>query len=150
MTYNCPECGATLADGGNCRDLFDQMLFWEADAPNSLGSVHYLTVICYHLQHPGLYSPEGLQAAIKLLVDFIENDVKPQTVVKHERARVDSSRRIWKIKGTPASPGVYPRPVHWSMTAADVIAGGRNNYCENVNLWARSVLKAIKEMYKSE
>jgi hypothetical protein len=62
----CPHCGAVLPDGGECRTLFDQMLFWENEVPEN-GAVHHLAVLCYHIQHPHLYSPGGLAESMGLL-----------------------------------------------------------------------------------
>src|SRR5512145_2930017 len=66
-----PECNAPWQEGQTCQDHFHQMLFWENEHP-PLGEVHHLMVLCYHLQHPSLYAPEGLEYAKGLLVDFIE------------------------------------------------------------------------------
>ena len=59
----CSECGETLADGRTCADDFHQLLFWENERPE-LGEVHHLLVLCYHLQHPSLYSAEGLALSL--------------------------------------------------------------------------------------
>jgi hypothetical protein len=126
-----------------CETYFHQMLFWEAEHP-ALGEVHHLMVLCYHLQHPSLYSPEGLIEARRLLVEFVEHGASPAEVRQRNRARVDSSRRDWKIKATATSHGSYDPPIHWSMTAADVIAGGADHYCDNVRQWARSINEALK------
>jgi hypothetical protein len=119
------------------------MLFWEAETP-AYGEVHHLMVLCYHLQHPSLYSPEGLREGLRLLAAFLDEGLTPQQVRRDNRARVDSSRRKWKIKGTAAAHGAYDPPIEWTMTAADVVTGGAANYCENVWRWARSVQEAIK------
>ena len=119
------------------------MLAWEFEDP-PLYEVHHLTVLCYHLQHPGLYSPEGLAGARRLLVDFLVHGVSPERVRQRDRAGVDSGRRKHKITGTPAAHGAYSRPVEWSMTTIDVIAGGMRGYRENVRAWARSVLEALE------
>ncbi len=58
----CPDCGALLQPGESCRAYFDQMLYWETEEP-SRWAVHHLMVLCYHLQHPHLYSPETLAGA---------------------------------------------------------------------------------------
>ena len=55
------------------------MLFWEAEKP-SLGVVHHLMVLCYHLQHPHLYSPEMLLEARRMLADFVVGSVSPPSV----------------------------------------------------------------------
>jgi len=139
----CPECGSEWSNGTNCRARFEQMLAWEFEYPE-INTVHHLTVLCYHLQHPSLYSPEGLHGAIRLLAEFLDGKIKPEEVRRRDRQKLDSGARRYKIKGTPAAHGVYQPPVHWTMTAADVIAGEPAFYDQNVKKWARSVLDAIK------
>ena len=139
----CPQCGAIWPEGNTCQDHFHQMLFWENEN-SSLAEVHHLAVLCYYLQHPGLYSPEGLAHAEGLLYEFLERGSHPQEVRQRYRTKVSSDKRIWKIKATPTSSGSYQNPVHWTMTAADVTAGGVENYIENVRLWARSILNALR------
>ncbi len=142
----CPECGASWANGQTCEDFFHQMLFWEAEHPAYGAEVHHLTVLCYHLQHPSLYSPAGLSEARQLLLDFVERGTSPVEVRLRNRGRVDSSRRDWKITGTADSHGSYDPPIHWTMTVADVVAGGSEHYCDNVRVWASLIDKALKAM----
>ena len=66
----CPDCGAALNDDQPCETYFHQMLYWEAEFP-ALGVVHHLMVLCYHLQHPHLYSARTLTDAQGMLVDFV-------------------------------------------------------------------------------
>jgi hypothetical protein len=139
----CPECGAELRSGLTCQDHFYQMLAWESEVP-AYGEVHHLSVLCYHLQHPSLYSPAGLSGGIKLLEDFLERGWNTLDIRHRDRAGVDSGNRTWKIKGTPASHGQYEHPVHWRMTAVDVTAGSDGSYCEKVRKWARLVLEDIR------
>ena len=120
------------------------MLFWEAENPK-LGEVHHLMVLGYHLQHPSLYSPEGLVEGLRLLDLFVVQGVAPEVVRKQNRKWVDSSKRKWKIKASGGSYGSYKEPIAWSMTAADVVAGGAENYCENVKRWAQSIHAAVRE-----
>jgi hypothetical protein len=96
---HCPECGAISTDGNTCQDRFYQMGFWEMDY--SLIDMHHLMVVSYYLQHPSLYSPEGLKQAKELLIDFLENGLSPQQIRQRDHARVDSGSRTFKIKGTP-------------------------------------------------
>ena len=135
----CPECGASWQDGATCTDHFHQMLFWEAADPDGAVQVHPLMVLSYHLQHPSLYSPEGLTHARGLLDDFIERELSPQEVRARQKSKVDSTHRKWKITGRPGSRGSYPHPVAWKMTAADVVAAGSERYCDSVRAWARSI-----------
>jgi hypothetical protein len=134
----CPECGAAWDEEQTCQDHFHQMILWEYEKPANR-VVHHLMVLSYHLQHPSLYSPQGLSGAMHLLADFLEHGVTPGEARKQHRATVDSSTRTWKIKGTPASHGVYDHPLRWTLTASDVIEGGVDNYCESVRTWARSI-----------
>lgn len=142
----CPECGATLTNEQTCEGYFHQMLFWEAEYPVYGAEVHHLTVLCYYLQHPSLYSPAGLKAAQQLLVKFVEQGASPAEVRRRNRARVDSSRRAWKITGTADSQGSYEHAISWKMTAADVVAGGSEHYCDKVRTWARLITEALKAL----
>jgi Family of unknown function (DUF5946) len=139
----CPECRAVWRDEKTCQDHFYQMLFWETEN-QGYGEVHHLTVLCYHLQHPSLYSPQGLSAALHLLADFLEPGLTPDTMRKRNRAVVDSGRRTWKIKGTADSHGAYNRPIQWTMTAANVIENGVDNYRDSVRAWANSIYEVLE------
>jgi Family of unknown function (DUF5946) len=148
-TQFCPECGAAWDKEKTCQDHFHQMLFWEAENPNYGLEVHHIMVLCYHLQHPSLYSSEGLYGAIHLLTGFLEGGVTTEEARRRHRATLDSGKRTWKIKGTPASHGVYDPPMQWKMTAATVIAGGVDNYCDSVRTWARSVYEELRASGKN-
>ena len=143
MENKCPECGADWSGGATCEDAFHQMLFWEAEDA-ALGVVHHLMVLGYHLQHPHLYSADGLKHSTGLLVDFVARDVTPQEVRERDRDKVDSGKRTFKIKGTPDSFGAYEHPVTWTMRAADVVAGGMDGYVANVRAWAQSIYDSLK------
>jgi hypothetical protein len=139
----CPACGADWMDGQTCTDHFHLMSAWELD--NQLYDVHHLMVLCYHLQHPGLYSPEGLSEAKMLLVGFLEEGITPQAMRRHIGGMVDSGKRGYRIKGTSGSQGAYERPVRWKMVAADVTRAGIDNYYASVRQWADSVLRSLRE-----
>lgn len=140
----CPECGASWEEGETCQEYFHQMLYWENEHPDYGAQVHHLTVLSYYLQHPSLYSPEGLLYAKGLLADFLERGLSPQEVRQSNRARVDSGSRSWKVTGKPGARGSYSHPIRWTMIAQDVVAGGSDHYCENVQKWARSILDLLK------
>jgi hypothetical protein len=142
-TQVCPECGAALEGGKTCQDDFHQMLFWEAERPE-IGVVHHLMVLCYHLQHPSLYSPEGVETGKGLLVDFVVKGRSTVEVRQQNRAKVASGNRTWKITARPGLHGAYAHPVAWTMTAADVVAGGIDHYVDNVRMWAQSMYEALR------
>ena len=106
--------------------------------------MHHLLVLCYHLQHPHLYSPEGLEGAKQLLAAFVEEGLTPTEARRRQRGAVDSGRRAWKITGTPASHGAYVHPMHWPLTIADITSGDLDGYIGRVQAWARSALEALK------
>ncbi len=139
----CAECGAMLPSVNTCQDYFHQLLAWEFAYPALTAGVHHLLVLCYHLQHPSLYSPAGLDWAKHLLVAFWERGLSPAEVRRQSRAALDSGRRSCKIKGTATFCGSYDVPIPWTLTVADVAAGGVGSYCDNVRAWARSVHAAL-------
>lgn len=138
----CPECGAHHVAGLMCADHFHQLLGWEYGY--LLFDVHHLLVLCYHLQHPSLYSPETLTAAMGMLRDFLEQGISPQAMRERIKGSVDSGVRQHRITGTPDAHGVYAYPVTWTMTAADVVTAGLDAYYASVQAWAESVLAALR------
>ena len=142
MTSHCPECSAVLADGRTCADDFHQLLSWENERPE-LGEVHHLMVLCYHLQHPGLYSAEGLAHARRLLAEFIEGNLSPEEARRRQQAGVDSGGRGWSVTARAGNHGRYERQPAWAMRAADVVAGSIDNYVANVRAWAGQVHRTL-------
>ncbi|HLV98149.1 MAG TPA: DUF5946 family protein [Ktedonobacterales bacterium] len=140
----CPQCGAAWRDGLTCQDHFHQALSWESEYPDQTRAVHHLLVLCYHLQHPLLYSPQGLEEAKRLLVAFVEQQVAPRDMRRRLSGAVDSGKRAWKITGTPDSHGAYVQPLRWPITVGDITAGDLDGYIERVQAWARSALEALK------
>jgi hypothetical protein len=140
----CPACGAAWRDDLTCQDHFYQALSWESEYPDQTRAVHHLLVLCYHLQHPHLYSPQGLAGAWQLLGAFVDGQVTPQHMRRQQRGMVDSGKRAWKITGTPEARGAYAHPIHWPLTVEHVTAGGLDGYSERVQAWARSALEALK------
>jgi hypothetical protein len=139
----CPECGTPLQDGKTCQDYFYQMLYWEAEFPE-IGVVHHLMVLCYHLQHPSLYAPDGLEYSKGLLVDFVERNISTEESRRRSRDLVASDKRTFKIKGKPGLQGSYANPVQWTMTAASVTAAGADGYIDSVRKWAQTVLNDLR------
>ncbi len=140
---HCPDCAADWSDGKTCTEHFHMMGFWELD--DQLWDVHHLMVLAYNLQHPHIYSPEALLNAKQMLVDFLENDISPQQMREKIQKQVDSGARKYRVKGTADNHGKYDSPVVWSMTCADVIAAGIENYYASVEKWAQSVLQNLRE-----
>jgi hypothetical protein len=139
----CPACGAEWRDGKTCQDDFYQMLFWEAENP-ALGIVHHLMVLGYHLQHPHLYSSEGLAGAKQILINFVAKGIQPAEQRTIMRESVNSNSRKTTITARPGNSGSYDEPVRWTMTAADVVVRGAENYVESTREWARSIYESLR------
>jgi hypothetical protein len=98
------------------------------------------------LQHPSLYSAEGLRYARQLLADFVTGGLSPKEARRRNREAVNSGRRDWSITARPGSRGAYEQSVEWTMTAADVVEAGAEAYCESVRNWAKSIILALGSM----
>ncbi len=142
-TNICPECGAQHTDDSTCETDFHQMLFWEHE-DSSRWEVHHLTVLCYHLQHPSLYSQDGLVNGIQLLTAFVRDGISPAEIRRTSKDKVDSKNREWKITARSNSKGTYAHPVKWTMRAPDVIARGSDYYVESVREWAQRTYNSIQ------
>ncbi len=143
MMVACPACGVIRPAGSGCDDDFHTLLGWENEFPG-YGEVHHLLVLCYHLQHPHLYSPEGLAHARGLLADFVEGGKTTEQVRRENKDRLASADRIWKVTARPGSHGAYAHPIRWSMTVLDVAAQDHAGYRENVRRWAASILQDLR------
>ncbi|HML23098.1 MAG TPA: DUF5946 family protein [Aggregatilinea sp.] len=140
----CPECGAAWTDGVTCEDHFHQMLFWENEYPEKTLPVHHLLVLSYYLQHPSLYSPDGLAHGMTLLTAFVEQGAEPAEMRRRQRDAVNSGNRAWNITSRSGARGAYTYPPTWTITAGDITAQGVDPYMDNVRRWARSILDALK------
>ena len=144
MQTTCPECGAPWTGGRTCADDFHQLLFWENERPE-LGEVHHLMVLSYYLQHPSLYSAEGLAHARQLLDAFVIEGLSPVEAQRRQRAAVDSGARGWSVTARPGNQGAYERPPAWQLRAQDVVAGGPDHYRENVRRWAGAIVRDLSD-----
>jgi hypothetical protein len=83
--------------------------------------------------------------ATQLLINFVGCNATPAQIREQNRDVLDSTTRTYKITGTSESFGSYAHPVRWTMTAADVIVGGKEHYIENITAWSRSILESLRE-----
>lgn len=143
MDARCSECGAVWHGGITCLDHFHQMLAWEFESPGDAGAVHHLTVLCYNLQHPSVYSPDALIEAKALLARYVVDGVSPQQIRSEYQETLDSGTRSYKIRGNPDSYGTYAHPVNWKTTIKHITAGGLDGYCKRVEDWAKSVYEGL-------
>jgi hypothetical protein len=140
----CPECGATA---NACEDRFNECLVLEfSDA--AYGAVHHLTVAAYMIQHSSKLTPEGWLYERNLLKEFLVENKPPAFVRKQNRDAVDSGIRAFKIKSKDGQPVIDK--VVWKRTILDIRMENAENYCEDVTMWARSVLEEAGSLKPKE
>lgn len=132
---NCPECGAP---DHLCQSRFDEFLILEfSDA--GYGAVHHLTVATFMVQHSSRMTREGWQYERDLLREFLIENKTPAMVRKQIKDTVDSGKRTFKFKSKTGVPVI--NKTTWSKTILDVRAENAEVYCEDITVWARSVLE---------
>lgn len=138
----CPSCSASWPSGGHtCTEAFNKILAWELD--HKLYDVHHLLVLCFHIQHPELYSPEALIWALRALVEFLNTDLTPAELRQRAGHQFNPATRTHRIQGTPESHGSYKNPPDWSIHITDVVAGGLESYYASINSWSLSIYKDL-------
>lgn len=145
MVVSCSECGDILKDEKTCQDHFNQMLAWDFEDFEGAGQVHHLTVLCYRLQHPSLYSKEALKGAQKMLKEIIENNLSGSQFLEKTREDLKVQDRKWKFKGDAENHGEYTSKIVWKMTVSQVTVGGLGKYPELVRKWADSIYDEFKD-----
>jgi hypothetical protein len=132
---SCPECGAPE---NLCQARFDEFLILEfTDA--GYGAVHHLTVTAYMVQHSSKMTRDGWLFERNLLREFLIENKSPAYIRKQNKDLVDSGKRTFKIKSKTGLPVI--NKTTWTKTILDVRTENAQIYCEDINLWVRSVLK---------
>ncbi len=144
QTSRCDECLASHLDGRTCEESFHTLLGWEHER-EALRQRHHLLVLTYHLQHPSLYSPDGLTYARRLFADFLVG-LTPTAARARGKATLASNNRDWNVKATKTAHGSYAARPEWPVTIADVVASGKDEAAEQVERWARTTQTAIDRM----
>ena len=134
----CPECGASLDEGRDCRDYFHDLLGLEAEVPGGPGPLpHFFAVASYNLQHPSQFAPDvlpGLRAAdrftirvgIGLVIAHGEGRIAGERVGGTRRTFLGGSYHLAGVTAQVAAGRRYPfgrgRVVAYAMPEAKVTA----------------------------
>lgn len=129
----CLHCGAQHTE--TCEENFHTLLFWEMDG--GLFAEHHLLVLCYQLQHPYMLTQSALEVAQDKLKQVLDGQLSVNEF--REQMQKQAKNRDYKIKGTESSHAIYPEPIHWQMTLAEVVDAGIHNYYASVRQWAKSI-----------
>ena len=151
MSEACDECGATVPDGGSCRDHFHALLLQEAEFPGVAGSIlHFYAIAAYGLQHPGrmkytVEAFEGLHTALAAGLDGMP-------VEKLRRMNRQYAEKAGRVTRREGDPEVVGHRGGWPMTIADVCTaetfgayGSHQEYADRVTAWARSVRETLDQ-----
>ena len=141
----CPECGASLNGVDTCKEYFEKMLAWDFADFIGVGRVHYLTVLCYLIQHPSHYSTEGLKEAINLFKRVIENNLSDRLLYQEEADTFSSTKRNWNVTGIQLNYGKYSQEIKWTITVDAVVKDGNKDYPGHVEEWANSIYEDLKK-----
>ena len=137
---NCPECGAP---DSACEPRFNECLALEfSDA--AYGVVHHLTVAAYMLQHSSKLTREGWIYERNLLKEFLIENKPPAFIRQQNKDLVDSGKRTFKIKSTDGMPVI--NKTTWTKTILDIRMDNAEGYCEDVTMWAKSVLEEAENV----
>jgi len=137
---NCPECGAP---DNLCQARFDEMLILEF-TDVGYGAVHHLTVATFMVQHSSRMTLEGWLYERDLLRDFLVENQSPARIRKQIKDTVDSGKRTFKFKSKDGVPVIHKST--WVKTILDVRLENAEAYCQDINIWAKSVLKEAEEI----
>lgn len=145
MPEHCPECGASVQEGGTCRDNFDALLILEWRIPGGCGhEAHFLAVTTYILQHPDSmnHRADAYDRLRRNIADLLDGNATLEELLNRTRRAADGPTRTTRRPGDPASPQIFSR---WLVTVADVLPTEPNApaYAAAALNWARSVRETL-------
>jgi hypothetical protein len=142
----CPQCGADLPSGKECRSLFDQCLALEFEYPTSYGQVHFLTVTCYLLQH-NAYSRAAWLEARKMLALYVRQGISPNDLRRRMQQELDNGHRSWSVTKGERFSKIDSKV--WSRSIADIRLDNAETYCVDIDVWAKSVLEDTESIIEN-
>jgi hypothetical protein len=126
-----------------CQARFDEFLILEfTDVGYS--AVHHLTVATFMVQHSSRMTREGWLYERELLREFLIENKSPAMIRKQIKDTVDSGKRTFKFKSKNGMSVIHKSI--WEKTILDVRFENAEIYCEDINAWARTVLKEAEEI----
>ena len=140
----CEECGADPPGESMCLDYFHALLAAEVENAE-LRSMHGLTVLTYHLQHPSLTKPWyqvfGKEVMRRVFADGEDwGNVLMESHPRRIGRRADAEVARLKAAGGATMPGwVVTQPIAGEITVAAVSPGAPSGQTEQILAWARSV-----------
>lgn len=146
MNVLCIECGATMPDGGTCRDNFYTLLALEQEAPDAERVIHFYAVAAYILQHPDSmsYTAQSLRWLHSALASVLSGQASIDALRLMIQRQPKELSRVIRKDGDPVHHwGVQT----WTLNVTDVLAGRVEGYISRVEMWVQAV---IADLSKSE
>ena len=149
MTH-CPDCGAPLDLGRQCRDYFYELLALEARVPGVPDLLsHFYAVATYNLQHPAAFIPGAIYGLRTALTDALGGNAD----IRELRRRAGAAAQgITRVLRQPAEDGESSQatltkewPTEWPMTVRDVCIAEPQDYERRVREWATSVAAVLPD-----
>jgi hypothetical protein len=89
-------------------------------------------------------TPEGWKYERDLLREFLVEKKTPAMIRKQIKDTVDSGKRTFKFKSKTGVPVI--EKATWTKTILDVRAESAGIYCEDIEVWARSVMEEAEQV----
>ncbi len=139
QTNTCPECGAPEVDGLTCWQQLAAIGAWEFQDPELLAE-HFLTVACYNLQHPAMFTEEALAGLRSAFIDHIDKGLPVEEIRRRAARAYEGKKRVLKRESER-----HPVLRQWRLTIADVyISDKPEGAAERVRRWAAAVYSELR------
>jgi|GEM_PF-1778268 len=119
-----------------CCERYEEILALEYENPAIFGAVHYITVLCYNLQHPDSFTAEAIAWMQSSLRAIIEEGLSPMELRKRSGKKFKGNVKV--LRQTTQTE--TPRKTRWSTTVMDIRTDEPEIYIEDVKAWAKSIL----------
>ena len=158
---SCPECGAPLATGETCIELFNRMLALEWTVIAEIGKgvppdefqssgpgkealrAHFFAVGSYQLQHPDRLEVRVVLGLWRSIEEVLAGRATREEILRRGRETFDGPTRVRRREaGRDTRLGAWPSA--WEMTVADVCAVPPADYIATVRRWAETTAAAIR------
>ncbi len=137
QSNGCDLCGAEYVNGGTCREKFEECLGLEYENPQAYGTVHFLLVGCYMLQH-NEYSGVVWLEMRTLVEKFLNGELTTEQIRRQFGADMDSGKRQFLI--TRGEKLAEFGNIQWSHTITEIRLDTAELYVEDVIHWAKSII----------
>jgi len=146
----CSSCGANWISRSTCREKFEECLALEYEYPQAYGTVHFLLVGCYMLQH-NEYSRIAWLEMRSMIEKYLRGGLTTDQIRRQFSSYIASGKRNFHI--TRGEKLAEFGGIHWSQTITGIRLDSPEQYVDDVVHWAESIIidtASIVEKYRKE